>query len=71
MSIATVTGKGQITIPRDIRKKLNLHPGDKISFITDDKGKVYFLPTTRSITTLKGIVLKPDNPVTGEEMNRW
>jgi antitoxin PrlF len=68
MSIATVTSKGQITIPRDIRGKLNLHPGDKISFITDDKGKVYFLPTTRSITTLKGIVPKPDKPVTVEEM---
>ena len=68
MSSATVTSKGQITIPRDIRGKLNLHAGDKISFITDEKGKVYFLPTTRSITTLKGIVPKPDKPVTAEEM---
>ena len=68
MSRATVTSKGQITIPRDIRGKLNLHPGDKINFVTDENGKIYFLPTTKSITSLKGIVPKPDKPVTVEEM---
>ena len=45
-----------------------MHPGDKISFIIDDKGRVYFLPMTGSITTLRGIVPKPDKPVTVEEM---
>ena len=68
MSVATIGSKGQITIPKDIRRKLNLHSGDKVSFILDEKGKAYFLPATKSITALKGIVPKPDKPVTVEEM---
>jgi antitoxin PrlF len=68
MSKATVTSRGRITIPREIRGKLNLHPGDKIIFVTDEKGKAYFLPATKSITALKGIVPKPDKLVTVEEM---
>jgi antitoxin PrlF len=37
MNISTITQKGQTTIPAEIRKKLDLHPGDKISFeVTKD-----------------------------------
>lgn len=32
MNSSSMTTKGQITIPRHIRKQLNLHPGDKIGF---------------------------------------
>jgi len=36
MNISTLTQKGQTTIPAEIRKKLDLHPGDKVGFeITD------------------------------------
>jgi len=42
MPVATITSKGQITIPKGIRKLLNLHAGDKISFLTDEDGKVSF-----------------------------
>jgi antitoxin PrlF len=34
--VATVTSKGQITIPVEIRRSLKLHPGDQIVFKTDD-----------------------------------
>lgn len=30
--IGTMTSKGQITIPRNIRKALGLHPGDHVTF---------------------------------------
>ncbi len=70
MSMATITSKGQITIPKDIRGKLNLQSGDKVNFISDEEGKVYFLPATKSITTLKGIVPKPGKPVTIEAMKK-
>ena len=33
MEIAKITSKGQITIPIEIRKKLNLKDGDKVIFI--------------------------------------
>lgn len=32
MNISTITQKGQATIPAEVRKKLDLHPGDKIGF---------------------------------------
>lgn len=35
MEIAKITSKGQITIPVEIRKKLNLKDGDKVVFIED------------------------------------
>jgi len=47
METARVTSKGQITIPRDIREKMNIKKGDKILFFEDD-GK-YFLQNSASI----------------------
>ena len=35
MELAKITSKGQITIPIQIRKKLNLKEGDKVVFITE------------------------------------
>lgn len=36
MKLSTLTSKGQATIPMDIRKLLDLHPGDKIAFEVSD-----------------------------------
>jgi AbrB family looped-hinge helix DNA binding protein len=47
MEIAKVTSKGQVTIPRDIRVKMNLKKGDKIIFF-EDNGK-YFLQNSASV----------------------
>ena len=41
MELAKLTSKGQITIPQEIRKKLNLKQGDKVVFFEED-GKIYF-----------------------------
>jgi len=47
MEVAKVTSKGQITIPRDIRQKMDLKKGDKILFF-EENGK-YFLQNSASI----------------------
>ncbi len=70
MSTATVTSKGQVTIPKEIREKLNLQSGDKIKFLTDDQGRVSIFPATKSVTILKGMVPKQKAPVTVDEMNK-
>ena len=48
MEVARVTSKGQITIPRDIRTKMNIKRGDKIVFF-EDNGK-YFLQNSALIS---------------------
>ena len=68
MSAATITSKGQITIPKDIRAMLSLEPGDKVNFLVDDEGVVSFVPMTNDVTTLKGIVARPSKPVSIDDM---
>ena len=36
MSIATITSKGWVTIPADIRKSFNLNAGDQLVFILEE-----------------------------------
>ncbi len=68
MSAATITSKGQITIPKDVRARLSLHSGDKINFIIEGDDRVSFIPVTKSVTTLKGIIVKPAKSVSIEDM---
>ena len=66
---ATVTSKGQVTIPKPIRDRLHLEPGDRIDFILDETGDLRVTPVTVSVTRLKGMVQKPDFPVSVETMD--
>ncbi|MEW6345928.1 MAG: AbrB/MazE/SpoVT family DNA-binding domain-containing protein [Pseudomonadota bacterium] len=70
MASATVTSKGQVTIPVDVRTRLGLETGDRIEFVLNEStGRYEVVPATRSVTALKGIIRKPARPVTIEEMN--
>jgi antitoxin PrlF len=70
MTSATVTSKGQVTIPLDVRTQLGLSTGDRIEFIYNEQtGRYEVVPATRSVTALKGIVRKPATPVSIEDMN--
>ena len=42
MSTATLTSRGQTTIPKGTRKRRNLHPGDRLEFVIED-GRVLVL----------------------------
>ena len=68
MPLATISSRGQITIPADVRATLSLKKGDKVNFIIIGN-EVKFLPVTKDITTLKGFIKKPSKPVSIEEMN--
>ena len=52
MELARVSSKGQITIPIEIRKKLNLKEGDKVLFVEED-GNIFVL--NASLIALKEI----------------
>ena len=70
MTTATLSSKGQITIPKKIRDLYHLEAGDKIEFLEDDRGLVTIWPVTENVTKLKGMIAKPKEPVSIEEMNR-
>lgn len=70
MEQAKVTSKGQITIPKKIREKLNISPGDKINFVEENDGEIKIYPQKKSIERLKGILHRPDQKALSiEEMN--
>lgn len=55
MEIAKITSKGQVTIPIDIRKSMNLEAGDKIIFVQD--GEKYYVVKASSDEAMKGVFL--------------
>ena len=65
----TITSKGQVTVPKPIRDKLHLRPGDKIDFMLEEDGGVRVVPVTASVTQLKGMVPQPEFPVSLTEMD--
>ncbi|WER50702.1 AbrB/MazE/SpoVT family DNA-binding domain-containing protein [Cupriavidus sp. WKF15] len=70
MASATVTSKGQVTIPVDVRTHLGLSTGDRIEFVLNEQtGRYEVVPATRSVTALKGIIRKPSKPVSIDDMN--
>jgi AbrB family looped-hinge helix DNA binding protein len=70
MPTATMTSKGQITIPIELRKAMGLDAGDKIDFFEVEKGQFRMIPRTASIRDLEGCIPKLDHVVTIEEMNQ-
>ena len=70
MSTATVTSKGQITIPVDVRRAMRVEAGDRVDFIEVEPGRFEVVAATRSVTELKGMFGKASKTVSIEEMNR-
>ena len=70
MTHSTLTTKGRVTIPKDVRKRLQLRSGDKIRFIEIEEGKFALVPENRDVTTLKGLIPEPARPVRIEDMAR-
>ncbi len=70
MPRGTVTSKGQITIPKEIRDQMGLKPGDRVDFIKDRAGRILLKPINTDFRSLKGIIKSPFNrPITLEEMD--
>ena len=68
MPTATLTSKGQMTIPKEIRDKLELKPGDRVELNVLPDGRVLMTPTV-PLASLAGILPKPKRAYTVEDMN--
>ena len=67
--LATMTSKGQLTVPKDVRIRLNLHAGDRLDFVLRDDGSLDVVPLKQSASRLRGFLPKPAKTVTIEQMN--
>ena len=70
MASATLTVKGQVTIPKKIRDLLFLHPGDKIEFTVTKEREAVIKPISKKADELFCKLHKPGRKaVSVEEMN--
>jgi AbrB family looped-hinge helix DNA binding protein len=68
--IATLSAKGQVTMPKAIRDKCGLDFGDKLDFTLRDDGVLEVVPIKQPASRLKGMLPKPTRIVSVEDMNR-
>jgi len=69
MPSATVTSKGQITIPKVVRDELGLREGDRVAFRVLDDGKVIVEPETIDLLDLEGSLKPRRKGVTLDDMD--
>lgn len=69
MSQATMTSKGQITIPKDVRDDLGLEAGTKVSFVRLGPGDYRLRVKRGSVMDLAGMLHYDGPPITIEEMD--
>ena len=58
MDTAKITSKGQITIPRRVRARLAVEPGDRLAFEFDDDGLLRVAPVRDPLLPLRGFLAK-------------
>ena len=68
---ATLTSKGRITIPKEIRDRLSMKAGDRMTFTLMPDGTVVMRVKFRSVTELAGMLHKKGRkPVPVEQLSR-
>lgn len=68
MAEASVTSKGQITIPAEVRKAMGLKAQDRVVFTVMHDGTTVMRAKTRSIKNLKGMLKRQGKRVPVSEM---
>jgi antitoxin PrlF len=69
MATATLTSKGQLTLPIELRTQMGLQAGSIVEFIRDDAGGWTLMAKNGDIRELKGIVRYDGPAVSIEDMN--
>jgi len=68
--IATVTAKGQVTLPAEARRKLGISAGTKLEFLITDDGRLEVIPRSGTVRSLKGMLPRPKKALSLDEMQR-
>ena len=70
MATATLTSKGQITIPLHVRQRLKLEAGARVEFVESTDGEFLIRPAVADVRSLKGLLRRPAKPVSIEDMKK-
>lgn len=71
MPTATITSKGQLTLPKAIRDRLHVNPGDTVEFVIEDSGQIHVRAGSIDVRDLRGLLRRPGRqPVTLEAMDK-
>ena len=70
MSVATVTSKGQITVPKTVRDDLGLAPGSQVVFARDSDGGYRIERQARPVARLAGALRYEGPAKTLDEMDQ-
>lgn len=65
--LATVTDKGQVTVPKELRDKMGIVPGSKLDFELTEQGVLHVRVLARGADNLFGIVRRPHQAHLGVE----
>jgi antitoxin PrlF len=68
---ATVTSKGQVTLPVRLRSSLGLKAGDKLVFRRDESGDIHLTARSATLGDLLGVVRTGPPNITDETVERW
>lgn len=68
--IATITSKGQVTIPAEVRKYLAIKTNDKIAFVIDAEGVRLRVPRYPDIASLRGAAGSLKKPLSWQQMQQ-
>lgn len=69
MATATISSKGQVTLPREVRTSLGVSAGDRLDFVRLEDGTYAIVPASHSIRALKGLLPRRETPVSLEQMD--
>jgi AbrB family looped-hinge helix DNA binding protein len=69
--ISTITSKGQVTIPAEVRQYLGIATNDKIAFVIDDEGTVRLrIPRYPTVASLRGAAGSLKKPLSWQEIQQ-
>jgi antitoxin PrlF len=66
---ATLTSKGQNTLPLEVRQALGLTTGARVALVRTDDGAYELIPATASVKDLRGTVRAPGRLLTLDELD--
>ena len=69
MTAVTVSSKGQLVLPKQIREQLKLKAGDRVDLQIEDDEKIVLRPLRKSLADLEGFLPKPPRAISLEEMD--